>query len=61
MTVSALVMGGNLEQLEPHLRLAQDNGLTQEEVKEALVHLAFYAGWPKALSAISVAQRVFGQ
>ncbi len=44
-----------------HLRLARENGLSESELVEAIVHLAFYAGWPKAMSAIAVAQRVFGE
>jgi 4-carboxymuconolactone decarboxylase len=59
ITVAGLIMGGNTEQLEAHLRMAKSNGLTEVELKEVMVHLAFYAGWPKALSAITVAQRVF--
>jgi 4-carboxymuconolactone decarboxylase len=57
-TVSALVMGGNTEQLVSHVRLALTNGVTVEELGEVMTHLAFYAGWPKALSAIAVARRV---
>ena len=57
-TVSALVMGGNTDQLVSHVRLALDNGVTVEELGEVMTHLAFYAGWPKALSAITVARRV---
>lgn len=57
-TVSALVMGGNTDQLVSHVRLALDNGVTVEELGEVMTHLAFYTGWPKALSAITVAQRV---
>ena len=59
VTVAALVTGGNTEQLVSHLRLAKANGLTETELKEAIMHLAFYAGWPKAMSAIQVAKRVF--
>jgi 4-carboxymuconolactone decarboxylase len=47
----------HLEQLGAHLRLAKQNGLTETELKEAIVHLAFYAGWPKAISAIQVAKQ----
>ncbi len=35
------------------------NGLTQDELVEAITHLAFYAGWPSAVTAISVAKEVF--
>jgi 4-carboxymuconolactone decarboxylase len=57
-TAAALVMGGNTEQLESHLALGLTNGLTEVELKEIMIHTAFHAGWPKALSAIAVAQRV---
>jgi 4-carboxymuconolactone decarboxylase len=59
ITVAALITGGNTEQLRAHLGIAKDNGLTETELKEAIIHLAFYAGWPKAMSAISVAKQVF--
>ncbi|MGO4695277.1 carboxymuconolactone decarboxylase family protein [Paenibacillus sp. 2TAB26] len=59
LTISALVAGGLTEQLSYHLRLAKENGLTEEELIEALTHLAFYAGWPRAASAIQVAKEVF--
>src|SRR3954471_20992773 len=60
VTVAALIAGGNAEQLTFHLQYAKDNGVTQEELVEAITHTAFYAGWPKAFSAIGVAKRVFG-
>jgi Carboxymuconolactone decarboxylase family len=40
-------------------RQSRDNGVTQDELIEAITHLAFYAGWPNALTAISVAKEVF--
>ena len=58
-TVSALIAMNRPDQLRSHLALALDNGLTQEEVIEAITHLAFYAGWPSAVTAISVAREVF--
>ena len=61
ITVAALITGGNTEQLSGHLRRAKENGLTEVELKEVMTHLAFYAGWPKAMSAIAVAKRVFGE
>jgi len=61
ITVAALIAGGNTEQLPGHLMRAKDNGLTETELKEVLTHLAFYAGWPKAMSAIAVAKRVFSE
>jgi 4-carboxymuconolactone decarboxylase len=59
ITVAALTTGGNTEQLVFHLGLAKQNGATEEELIEAITHLAFYAGWPKAMSAMAVAKRVF--
>ena len=61
ITVAALIAGGNTEQLRGHLMRAKDNGLTETELKEVMIHLAFYAGWPKAMSAIAVAKRVFDE
>jgi 4-carboxymuconolactone decarboxylase len=59
ITVAALTTGGNAEQLAFHLQFAKDNGVTEEELIEAITHLAFYAGWPKAFSAMAVAKQVF--
>jgi 4-carboxymuconolactone decarboxylase len=59
ITVAALVAGGNAEQLTFHLQYAKDNGATEAELIEAITHLAFYTGWPKAFSAMAVAKQVF--
>ncbi|MDO8105955.1 carboxymuconolactone decarboxylase family protein [Isoptericola sp. b441] len=61
VTVAALVAGGNAEQLTFHLQYAKANGLTEPELIEAITHLAFYAGWPKAFSAMTVAKQVFAR
>src|SRR5215211_2485949 len=61
VTVAALVAGGNTEQLRNHLLRAKVNGLTENELKEAIIHLAFYAGWPRAMSAIQVAKAAFAE
>jgi 4-carboxymuconolactone decarboxylase len=59
ITVAALVAGGNTEQLPGHLERAQENGVTETELKETIIHLAFYVGWPRAMSAIQIARRAF--
>ena len=59
ITVAALLAGGNAEQLNFHLGLAKQNGATEKELIEAITHLAFYAGWPKAMSAMTVAKSLF--
>ena len=60
ITVAALITGGNTEQLSFHLNKARDNGLSETELIEVITHLAFYAGWPKSVSAVRVAKEVFG-
>jgi 4-carboxymuconolactone decarboxylase len=59
ITVSALVASGQVAQVPYHLNRAMDNGLTQPEAAEVVTHLAFYAGWPNAFSAMPVAKDVF--
>jgi 4-carboxymuconolactone decarboxylase len=61
VTVSALVAMNRPDQLRSHLALARRNGVTEEELVEAITHLAFYAGWPNAVTAIQVAKEVFNR
>ena len=49
------------QQLRPHLQRALDNGVTQEEIGELITHLAFYSGWPAAMTAAGIANEVFEQ
>lgn len=58
-TVSALIALNRPDQLRSHLRIARENGVTQEELIETITHLAFYSGWPNAVTAIGVAREVF--
>jgi 4-carboxymuconolactone decarboxylase len=51
LTVASLMTANRHQQLEAHLGLALDNGVTKEELGEALLHLAFYASWPAAVTA----------
>ncbi|MFC0305941.1 carboxymuconolactone decarboxylase family protein [Rhizorhabdus histidinilytica] len=51
LTVAALMTANRHQQLEAHIGLALDNGVTREEMGEALLHLAFYASWPASVSA----------
>jgi 4-carboxymuconolactone decarboxylase len=61
VTVAALIASGQVAQVPFHLNRAMDNGLTQEEAAEAITQLAFYAGWPNAMSALPVAKEVFAK
>ncbi|MER5200478.1 carboxymuconolactone decarboxylase family protein [Streptomyces sp. NPDC002755] len=58
VTVSALVSLYRGEQLGYHLGLAMDNGLSVEELSEAITHLAFYSGWPTAMSAVTQLKKI---
>jgi 4-carboxymuconolactone decarboxylase len=53
ITVATLVALGRMQQLPWHLNFARQNGLSNEELTEVFTHLAFYAGWPAAVSALS--------
>ena len=53
ITVAALVSLYRTDQLASHMRRALDNGVTRDELVEAVTHLAFYAGWPCAVNAIT--------
>ena len=59
VTVSALIAMNRPDQLRSHLARARANGVTQEELIEAITHLAFYSGWPNAVTAVGVAREVF--
>lgn len=59
VTVAALIAMNRPEQLRSQLVKARDNGVKQEELIETITHLAFYAGWPNAVTAIGVAREVF--
>lgn len=58
-TVAALIALNRPDQLRSHLRIARQNGVTQEELIETITHLAFYTGWPSAVTAIGVARELF--
>lgn len=59
VTVSALIAMNRPDQLRSHLGRARANGVTKEEVAALITHLAFYAGWPSAVTAVNVASEVF--
>ena len=59
VTVSALIASAQVAQITYHLGRAMDNGLTQVQASEVVTHVAFYAGWPNAFSALPVVKDVF--
>jgi 4-carboxymuconolactone decarboxylase len=58
MVVSTLIALNRTEQLGFHLQLALQNGLTRDELAEVITHMAFYSGWPTAISAIAALDKV---
>jgi len=61
ITCATLVALGKTEQMDFHFPTAIDNGVTQEELVELITHLAFYAGWPNAMSAAARAKALFAK
>jgi 4-carboxymuconolactone decarboxylase len=53
---AALIATGKTEQMDFHFPRAIENGVTREELVEMITHLAFYAGWPNAMSAVNRAK-----
>lgn len=60
-TVSALIAMNRPDQLRSHLALARQNGVTEPELVEVITQMAFYAGWPSAVTAVGVAREVFAK
>lgn len=57
--MAALIALNRPEQLRSHIALARRNGVTEQEIVEAITQLAFYAGWPNAITAVGIAREVF--
>jgi 4-carboxymuconolactone decarboxylase len=60
-TIAALISVGQSAQIPFHVSKAMDNGMTPEQVAEVITHLAFYAGWPNAMSAAAIAKDIFAK
>lgn len=61
VTVSALITAYRPDELFWHMKRALANGVTQAELVEIITHLAFYAGWPSAHTAIVALQRIIDE
>jgi 4-carboxymuconolactone decarboxylase len=61
VTIAALAAMGDDDQLDVYLRRGLESGLTRDQITEALTHLGFYAGWPKATKAITAVTRSLGR
>jgi 4-carboxymuconolactone decarboxylase len=58
ITCAALVATGKTEQMTFHFPRALENGVTREKLVELITHLAFYVGWPGAMSAMTRAKEL---
>lgn len=61
ITITALITGGNFEQLKYHMSKGKENGISQQEISEIITHLSFYVGWPKAWSAFNIAKEIWAE
>jgi 4-carboxymuconolactone decarboxylase len=61
ITVATLVAGYRTNELPFHMKRALENGVTKDELTELVMHLAFYAGWPAANTAVGIARQVFSE
>ncbi|SRR6266540_4018815 len=61
VTVAALIARNQTVEMPFYLNLALDNGVNTREISEIITHLAFYSGWPNAMSAVAVAKDVFAE
>ena len=62
VTVAALIGSGILDSSRKyHIMHAKENGVTSEEMAEAITHIAFYAGWPKAWAAFNYAKEIYSE
>ena len=59
VTVAALVSLYRTNEMAAHMKRAIENGLTVDELIEAITHVAFYASWPNAQTAITTARQLF--
>jgi 4-carboxymuconolactone decarboxylase len=61
ITCAALVATGKAEQMSFHFPRALENGVREDELIEMITHLAFYVGWPSAMSAVAKVKELFGK
>jgi len=61
VTITSLISLYRINELPFHLGRALENGVSKDEIIEIITHLAFYAGWPPAMTAVQIARKVFAQ
>lgn len=61
VTITSLISLYRTNEMPFHLKRAMENGLTREEIVATITHLAFYAGWPPAMTALQIVRKVFDE
>jgi 4-carboxymuconolactone decarboxylase len=61
VTITCLISTYRVNELPFHLKKALENGITRDEIVGTITHLAFYAGWPPAMTALQIARKVFDE
>ena len=59
VTITSLISLYRINELPFHLGKALENGVTKDEIIAIITHLAFYAGWPPAMTALRIARKAF--
>lgn len=59
VTITTLIAMYRINEMPFHIKKALENGVTKDEIVESITHLAFYAGWPPAMTALPIVQKVF--
>jgi 4-carboxymuconolactone decarboxylase len=61
VTITSLISLYRTNEMPFHLRRALENGVTRDEIIEIITHLAFYAGWPPAMTALQIVRKIFDE
>ena len=61
LTIALLAAGGNFDELPMHIRATANTGASPDDVREALLHVAIYAGAPQANRAFAIARQTFAE
>jgi 4-carboxymuconolactone decarboxylase len=59
VTITCLIAMYRINEMPFHIKKALENGVTKEEIIEAVTQIAFYAGWPPAMTALPILKKVF--
>lgn len=59
VTITCLIAMYRINEMPFHIRKALDNGVTRDEIIEAVTQIAFYAGWPPAMTALPIIKTIF--